>query len=67
MDSQRNDILSYYQPIIKSIKSFRGADAYIIDTIEKVSALSPKMSVDMKMTSLYDVIKLLTMIRTNKL
>lgn len=67
MGSQRDDIMNSYQPLISAIKSFRGSDAYILDIIAKVSSLPPKVRTDIKLKTVTDVVRLLTMIKTNKL
>ena len=67
MDSQRNDIMSSYQPLIKSIKHFRGPDAYVLDTIAKVSSKKAKVPTDIKLSTLTDVAKFLQKIKLNQL
>lgn len=66
MDSLKNDIESYYKPIINRIKNFRGADAFVLDTVRKVA--SREVSVrEIKVRNLYGVVDLLTKISENRL
>lgn len=65
MDSQSDDTLSFYLPIIRSINNFRGPDAYVLDIIAKVSSLPAKKPLEINLTNLSDVIRLLTLLRTN--
>lgn len=67
MDSQRKDILSYYQPLIQTIENFRGPEAYILDVITEVSSYKPKVTTKVPINNLHDVINLLSMISTNRL
>ncbi len=67
MDLQENDIMSYYEPLVSTIKQFRGSDAYIVDIIRKVSALPVKINSNIRLERVTDVIKLLSAIRLNKI
>ena len=55
MDSQRKDIMSSAEQLISIIKNFRGPDAYVIDTIHKVSALPVKLKTDVTLDKVSDV------------
>ena len=67
MDYPENDIMSSYEQLISMIKNFRGPEAYILDTIEKVSALPVKINTNVKLEDTKDVVNLLSDIRLNRI
>ena len=60
------DMLSSYQQLLTTIKSFKGVQPYIIDTIRKVSEAKPKVN-EIPINTVSDVIDLLSKIKTNRL
>ena len=64
MDSQNVDTKNYLQ-LLSAIKSFRGPDAYIIDTIRKVATLPVKPVKYFSLRTSRDVANLLSAMRLN--
>lgn len=68
MDSQEKDttnLMRQYEMLTSRINNFRGADSYIVETIERIASLPEKNEV--KVTNLRQVSVLLTKIAFNSL
>ena len=67
MDSPEKDITSSYLQLINCVKSFRGADTYILDTIHKISHMPSNAAKKIRVEKASDVAELLSLLTTNRL
>jgi hypothetical protein len=68
MDSQEKDtinLMQQYEMLTYKINNFRGADSYIVETIERIASLPEKKEIEV--TNLRQVSVLLTKIAFNSL
>lgn len=67
MDSQEKDTTSSYLQLINCVKSFRGADTYILDVVHKISHMPATVAGNIVVERSSDVANLLSLISTNKI